>query len=89
MIEDTKPEIVEKSEPETQSPDVSEEGETQADSIPWLPVSGMQFLSWRQWIQEKRILRLNPVLISSRRIQKQVEPMMIQKNIVMIRTMKL
>ncbi|MFR2827648.1 MAG: hypothetical protein ACLTCQ_26215 [Enterocloster bolteae] len=32
VIEDTKPEIVEKSEPETQSPDVSEEGETQADS---------------------------------------------------------
>ena len=32
MIEDTKPEIVEKSEPETQSPDVSEEGKTQADS---------------------------------------------------------
>jgi hypothetical protein len=32
VIEDTKPEIVEKSEPETQSPDVSEEGKTQADS---------------------------------------------------------
>lgn len=32
VIEDTEPEIVEKSEPETQSPDVSEEGKTQADS---------------------------------------------------------
>ena len=32
VIEDTKPEMVEKSEPETQSPDVSEEGKTQADS---------------------------------------------------------